>query len=420
MIVKPMIRNNICLSAHPTGCAAETLRQIEYVKARKTRYEGLALPKAVLVIGASGGYGLASRIAAAFGCGAATVGMSLEREPSDSKTGTPCWYNNNAFDKAAEEAGLAHRTMNLDAFSKEAKAEAIRAAREMGIKYDLVVYSLASPVRTDPSTGIMHRSVIKPIAQDFSGTTVDVFSGRLSEATVGPATEEECRETVKVMGGEDWESWIQALKEAGVLADRCRTVAYSYIGPKLSWPIYRDGTLGRAKADLDATAKRMTEQMGPGTVPQVEAYVSVNKAVVTRASAVIPVIPLYVSVLFRVMKERRNHEDCIAQMDRLFRERLCLVEGHPGRADQGAAPGTVPQALVSSAPPPTDDEGRIRMDDLEMSPGVQAEVEAAMAHITPETLDRLADLEGFRNDFLSAHGFAVPGVDYDAEVDPRA
>lgn len=415
MIVKPMIRNNICLSAHPAGCAAETLRQIEYVRARKARYEGLVLPKAVLVIGASGGYGLASRIAAAFGCGAATVGMSLEREPGETKTATPGWYNNNAFDRAAEAAGIAHRTMNLDAFSTQAKTEAVKAAREMGIKYDLVIYSLASPVRTDPATGIMHRSVIKPIGQDFSGTTVDVFTGRLSSATVGPATEEETSETVKVMGGEDWEGWIQSLKEAGVLAERCRTVAYSYIGPKLSWPIYRDGTLGRAKADLDATARRMTEQNGPGAVPRVEAYVSVNKAVVTRASAVIPVIPLYVSVLFKVMKERRNHEDCIAQMDRLFRERLCLVEGHDGGAGQGTAPD--PQPV--SAPPPTDGEGRIRMDDLEMSPGVQAEVEAAMAHITSETLDGLADLEGFRNDFLSAHGFAVPGVDYDADVDPR-
>jgi enoyl-[acyl-carrier protein] reductase/trans-2-enoyl-CoA reductase (NAD+) len=406
MIVKPMIRNNICLSAHPTGCAAETLRQIEYVKARKTKYEGLSLPKAVLVIGASGGYGLASRIAAAFGCGAVTVGMSLEREPSDTKTATPGWYNNKAFDRAAQEAGLAHRTMNLDAFSNEAKEAAIEAAQEMGIKYDLVIYSLASPVRTDPSTGIMHRSVIKPIGQDFSGTTVDVFTGKLSNATVGPATEEECNETVKVMGGEDWELWIQALGQAGVLADKCRTLAYSYIGPRLSWPIYRDGTLGRAKADLDATARRMTSRTAPGTVPRVEAYVSVNKAVVTRASAVIPVIPLYVSVLFRVMKERRNHEDCVAQMDRLFRERLCLVEKKQGQT----IPGTVP----------TDDDGRIRMDDLEMSPGVQAEVEAAMAHITPENLDGLADLEGFRNDFLTAHGFAVPGVDYGADVDPRA
>lgn len=405
MIVKPMIRNNICLSAHPTGCVAETLRQIEYVKARKTRYDGLALPKAVLVIGASGGYGLASRIVAAFGCGAATVGMSLEREPSDAKTATPGWYNNNAFDRAAEEAGLPHRTMNLDAFSKEAKEAAIEAAREMGINYDLVIYSLASPVRTDPSTGIMHRSVIKPIGQDFSGTTVDVFNGKLSSATVGPATEDECNETVKVMGGEDWELWLQSLRQAGVLADRCRTLAYSYIGPKLSWPIYRDGTLGKAKADLDATARRLTTETGAGTVPRVEAFVSVNKAVVTRASAVIPVIPLYVSVLFRVMKERRNHEDCIAQMDRLFRERLCLVEMRDGQAFQGTVP--------------TDDEGRIRMDDLEMSPGVQAEVEAAMAHITPENLGKLADLDGFRNDFLAAHGFAVPGVDYGADVDPR-
>jgi enoyl-[acyl-carrier protein] reductase/trans-2-enoyl-CoA reductase (NAD+) len=394
-----MISSNICLSAHPLGCAAETRRQIDFVKARKPSYGGLAKPKTVLVIGASGGYGLASRIAAAFGCGAATVGLSYEKAPSATKTGTPGWYNNRAFDEAAKAEGLASITIDADAFGNEAKEAAIAAARKLGASFDLVVYSLASPVRTDPATGVMYRSAIKPIGASYKGRTVDVFSGVLSEAEVGPADEDEIAQTVKVMGGEDWELWIKALAGAGVLSKDAITVAYSYIGPELSWPIYRDGTIGRAKIHLDATAKAMTAKPA---VPGLRAYVSVNKAVVTRASSVIPVIPLYVSVLFKVMKARGSHEDCIAQMDRLFRDRLYKAgaEGKP-------------------ALPPLDADGRIRIDDLEMSPGVQAEVEAAMAHITPENLESLADLEGFRNDFLTMHGFAVPGVDYAADISPE-
>lgn len=397
MIVQPMIRDNICITAHPVGCRAETRRQIDFVRARSHRYSRDLGPRAVLVVGASGGYGLASRISAAFGLGAATVGISYEKEPSKTKTGTPGWYNNRAFDEAASEAGLQAATIDIDAFSSEAKNRAIASARELGFKYDLVVYSLASPVRSDPSTGVLWRSAIKPIGKSFHGQTVDVFTGELSKAEVGPATEEEIAATVKVMGGEDWELWIKALAEAGVLAEGAKTVAYSYIGPALSWPIYRDGTLGRAKADLDETARRMSRA---APVPGFHAFVSVNKAVVTRSSAVIPVIPLYVSVLFKVMKARGTHEDCIAQMDRLFRERL-YAKGPDG----------------GLAAPSVDEHGRIRMDDLEMSPGVQAEVEAVMSHIAPATVASLADLAGFRDDFLAAQGFGVAGVDYETDCE---
>lgn len=396
MIIKPMIRSNICLSAHPLGCAAETMRQIEYIQARKASYAGLPGPKAVLVLGGSGGYGLATRIAAAFGSGAATVGLSFEKAPSDTKPGTPGWYNNRAFDEAATAAGLVTATLDGDAFSNEAKDEVIATARRLGLVFDLVVYSLASPVRTDPATGIMHRSVLKPIGQSFKGRSVDVFTGRFSDAEVGPCEEEDIANTVKVMGGEDWELWIKALAKAGVLAKDAITVAYSYIGPALSWPIYRDGTIGRAKIHLDATAKSMTAR---AIVPGLKAYVSVNKAVVTRASAVIPIIPLYVSVLFKVMKARGNHEDCIAQMDRLFRDRL-YMKGPDGKI----------------LPPAVDAEGRIRLDDLELLPGVQAEVDAIMEKIGPDNLAELADVEGFKADFLAAHGFGLPGIDYDAEV----
>jgi enoyl-[acyl-carrier protein] reductase/trans-2-enoyl-CoA reductase (NAD+) len=391
-----MIRNNICLSAHPAGCAAETLRQIEYVGARGGLYEGLGKPRAALVLGASGGYGLGSRIAASFGCGAATIGLSLERAPSGSKTGTPGWYNNRALDEAAARAGLLSESLDGDAFSSETKEEVIAAARRLGLRFDLVVYSLASPVRTDPATGVLYRSAIKPIGTPFRGRTVNVFTGALSDAEVTPATEEEMAATVKVMGGEDWELWIRALAEGGVLAEGCRTLAFSYIGPSLSWPLYRDGTLGRAKLDLDRAARAMT---AAPSVPGLRAYVSVNKAVVTRASAVIPIIPLYVSVLFRVMKGRGTHEDCVAQMDRLFRDRLLAPKG---------------RGLWSE--PAVDEAGRIRMDDLELDPGIQAEVDAAMAHIADDNVERLADLEGFRADFLAAHGFGVAGVDYGAEA----
>ncbi len=397
MILRPMIRNSICLSAHPAGCAAETLRQIEYIKARKGLYSTTRRPKSVLVIGASGGYGMASRIAAAFGSGAATIGLSFERAPSGNKTGTPGFYGNRAFDQAAAAAGLSSRSLDMDAFTAEAKAAVIAAAREMGLRFDLVVYSLASPVRTDPATGILHRSVIKPIGKTYSGTTVDVFSGTLSHAEVGPATEEEIANTVKVMGGEDWELWLDALAKGAVLSDGCVTLAYSYLGPEFSWPIYRDGTIGRAKLHLDETARRLTAKYA---TTGLHAHVSVNKAVVTRASAVIPIIPLYVSVLFKVMKARGNHEDCIAQADRLFRDRLYAQD-----------------AKGQAVPIPLDDEGRIRLDELELSAGVQAEVEASLSHISEANLHSLADIEGFKKDFLAVHGFGVEGVDYEAESD---
>jgi enoyl-[acyl-carrier protein] reductase/trans-2-enoyl-CoA reductase (NAD+) len=393
MILKPMVRNNICLNAHPVGCARETRRQIAYVLGRRQAYDRLEGPKAVLVIGCSTGYGLASRISAAFGFGAATLGVSFERSPSDSSTGTPGWYDNRAFEEAADSSGLLARSLDGDAFSKDTKASVVAAAREMGIAFDLVIYSLASPVRVDPETGELYRSVIKPIGGAYRGRNVDVFTGELSFAEVQAATEAEIAHTVKVMGGEDWELWIEALGEAGLLAPRAATVAYSYIGPDLSWPIYRDGTIGAAKAHLEATAKRIAAASREG----LSAYVSINKALVTRASSVIPVIPLYVSILYKVMKERGIHEDCIAQIDRLFRERLYrTVEG--------------PRAA------PVDAEGRIRIDELEMGASVQAEVSARLARLREENLAELADIEGFKLDFLNLHGFAVEGVDYEAEV----
>lgn len=405
MIITPMVRNNICLNAHPAGCAAETDLQIARARAAlpfaaaggNSMAGGSAAaraPKAVLVIGCSTGYGLASRIAAAFGYGAATVGLSYEKEPSDNKTGSAGWYSNREFDRQAAASGLACRTLNMDAFSAQAKTAAIAAARELGIRFDLVVYSLASPVRVDPETGAMYRSVIKPIGADYTGRTVDIFSGRMSDASIGRANDTEIAETVKVMGGEDWALWMDALESAGILAPRAVTVAYSYLGPELSWPIYRDGTIGRAKTHLEDTARALDARHPDGSL---RAFVSINKALVTRSSAVIPVIPLYVSTLFKVMKERGIHEDCLDQIVRLFRDRLY-------RADGGAVP--------------VDAQSRIRVDELEMGDAVQREVSSRMARLDESSIRDLADVEGFREDFLRVHGFAVPGVDYQAEADP--
>jgi enoyl-[acyl-carrier protein] reductase / trans-2-enoyl-CoA reductase (NAD+) len=401
MVIKPMVRNSICINAHPTGCELDTERQIEYVRDRRGDYDRLAGPKAVLVLGCSTGYGLATRIGAAFGFGTPTVGVSYEKEPSENSTGTPGWYNNRAFDAAATAASLPSFTINGDAFSKETKAKVVAAARELGLKFDLVAYSLASPVRTDPETGEMYRSVIKPIGGAYSGRTVNPFTRELSFVEVQSATEAEIESTVKVMGGEDWELWISALAEAGVLADKATTVAYSYVGPRLSWPIYREGTIGKAKAHLEATSSSLpakAKALSPaGSSPvELRAYVSVNKALVTRASAVIPVIPLYMALLFRVMKERGIHEDCIAQIDRMYRDRL-----------------------YSGSPLALDEEGRIRLDELEMGQAVQAEVESRMQQVRDDNLMELADVEGFRLDFLRAHGFEVEGVDYEDEITPQ-
>lgn len=394
MKITPMVRNNIFLNAHPAGCAREVELQIGRSQPLKARIDAMAGPKPanVLVVGCSTGYGLASRITAGFVYGAKTVGFSLEKEPTASKPGSPGWYANAAFDRAAAAAGLFSKTFSVDAFSDEAKKMAIDAANASGCSYDLVVYSLASPVRVDPETGVMFRSVIKPIGRDYAGKTADVFTGRLSEAHVLPAEEEEIAQTVKVMGGEDWIRWIDALASGGVLAKGARTVAYSYLGPSLSWPIYKDGTIGRAKEHLEQSARDISARHGSLGV---EAFVSINKAVVTRASAVIPIIPLYVSTLFKVMKERHIHEDCLDQAHRLFAERLYLRDG---------------------SPVPLDSQGRIRLDELEMGEAVQQEVGARLAKINEANLFELADIDGFREDFLRVHGFAVPGVDYDAEV----
>jgi len=401
MILKPMVRNNICMNAHPEGCRAEVRLQTERVKAFCDRLtnvnkngRGTPKPAHVLVIGCSTGYGLASRLVAAFGYGADTVGFSYEKEPTDAKPATPGWYFNQEFDALAAKTGLFAQTFSdIDAFSHAAKDKAIEIARNQGFQYDLVIYSLASPVRTDPETGTLYRSVIKPIGRQYAGRTLDVFTGKIAEATIPPATEEEVEQTIKVMGGEDWALWIDALDKANVLGRNAITLAYSYIGPPFSWPIYRDGTIGHAKLHLEKTAQTLNDRYRD--TKGLRAFVSINKAVVTRASAVIPVIPLYISTLFKVMKERNIHEDCVDQMIRLFSERLYR------KGDMQI---------------PVDTEGRIRIDDLEMGNSVQNEVSARLARIDESNLYSLADPDGFKSDFLRAHGFEVPGVDYNQDV----
>ena len=407
MIIKPMVRNNICINSHPAGCAASVRRQIAYVQqtlgAHNDGAANGAGPKLALVIGCSTGYGLASRIAAGFGYGAATVGVSFEKPATETKPGTPGFYNNLTFDKDAAKAGLVSKTLDGDAFSNAMKDETVKAIKEtaaaakLPAQVDLVVYSLASPVRTDPKDGIMYKSVIKPIGQSYSGKTIDMMSGKFITASAEPATDEEIRHTIKVMGGEDWELWIDALDRAGVLAPGARALAYTYIGPELSWAIYKNGTIGRAKEDLERACREINKKL---TANGGRAWVSVNKALVTRASAVIPIIPFYVSCLFKVMKEQGLHEGCIEQIVRLYKDRLYAA----GSAD----PAKVP----------VDGEGRIRLDDWEMREDVQRETVERMRTATEETVFDLADVAGFKHDFLEVHGFDVAGVDYDADVDP--
>jgi enoyl-[acyl-carrier protein] reductase/trans-2-enoyl-CoA reductase (NAD+) len=415
LIIKPMIRNDICLNSHPAGCAQSVRNQIDYVRKAfaensntVSRSDKNGPPRLVLVVGCSTGYGLASRITAAFGRGAATVGVSFEKAGSSSKPGTPGWYNNLAFENEAAKAGLAAKTLNGDAYSDAVKAETIDAlkslAAEAGIPptVDLIIYSLASPVRTDPRTGVMYRSVIKPIGAPYSGRTINMLTSEIVEKSAPPAAEEEIAATVKVMGGEDWELWIEALDAAGLLASEVRTVAYTYIGPELSWAIYKNGSIGRAKADLERAARSINTKLGQTVKKdQTFAWISVNKALVTRASAVIPIIPFYVSCLFKVMKEKGLHEGCIEQMVRLFRDRLYGGE-----------------AIRDSGKVPVDGEGRIRLDDWEMREDVQREVAERMERTTGENLRELCDVEGFKHDFLEVHGFDIPGINYEAELDP--
>ena len=401
MVIKPMIRSNICINSHPAGCAKETERQIDYAKSQKAKRgiktvkEGGNGPKTVLVLGCSTGYGLGSRISAAFEYGADTIGVSFEKEASDKRGGTPGWYNNKAFDRAAQKEGLQTVTINADAYSDECRQTVIEQVKAWGKKFDLIIYSLASPVRTDPDTKVMYRSVIKPVGQPYGGAALDMMTGKLSEMTAEPAAGDEIPNTVKVMGGEDWERWIKQLSEADVLASGCRTVAYSYIGPKLSHPIYRDGTIGAAKKDLEARAKNIDKAL---KAIGGAAYVSVNKGLITRSSSVIPIIALYLGALFKVMKAKGTHEGCIEQMERLFAERL-----YTG-ADNGA--GDVP----------VDSEGRIRIDDWELADDVQAEVDKIMPNITEANVEQSIDLAGIRHDFLAINGFDVEGIDYEKDV----
>ncbi len=402
MIIKPMIRSNICINAHPVGCAKETENQIAYAKAKKTERgiksvtEGGKGPKNVLVLGCSTGYGLASRIVAAFEYGADTIGVSFEKAATETKGGTPGWYNNQAFDRAAKKAGLVSETFSADAFSHETRKLVIDEAKKLGKKFDLVIYSLASPVRTDPDTGVLYKSVIKPQGKPYSGMAIDILTDSLKESSAEPATEQEVADTVKVMGGDDWRIWIKQLMDAGVLADGCRTLAYSYIGPELSHAIYRDGAIGQAKKNLEQAGLDLDKELSAALGGN--AYVSINKGLVTRSSAVIPIISLYLSILFKVMKEKGTHEGCIEQMERLFAERL-----YTG-ADNSA--GTVP----------VDGEHRIRIDDWELEPDVQKEVEKRMAAVTNENLAELGDLAGYKHDFLATNGFDVAGVDYTRDV----
>jgi len=389
MIIKPRVRGFLCTTTHPVGCEANVKRQIDYVKANGPIENG---PKRVLVIGASTGYGLASRISAAFGAGAATLGVFFEKEGSETKPGTAGWYNSAAFHKFAEAEGLYAKSINGDAFSDEIKQKAIDTIKADLGQVDLVVYSLASPRRQHPVTGVVHNSTLKPIGKATVQKGVNTDKETVQDFHIEAATQEEVDNTVAVMGGEDWQMWIEALDDAGVLAEGAKTVAYTYIGEKLTWDIYWHGTIGAAKKDLDKRVVDIRERLA---AKGGDARVSVLKAVVTQASAAIPAMPIYLALLFKVMKERGVHEGCIEQVDGLFRDSLY------------------------NANPYLDDEGRLRADRKELDPEVQAAVAALWQDINTDTLKELSDFEGYRHEFLQLFGFEVDGVDYDADVNPE-
>ena len=390
MIIKPRVRGFLCTTTHPVGCDANVREQIDYVKANGPVENG---PKRVLVIGASTGYGLASRIVSAFGAGADTLGIFFEKPSTETKPGSPGWYNSAAFHKHAEAEGLYAKSINGDAFSDEIKQQAMDLIRADLGQVDLVVYSLAAPKRTHPKTGEVHRSTLKPTGQATTQKGIDTDKGTLQDFHLEPATDEEIADTVAVMGGEDWQMWIEALDEAGLLADGARTTAYTYIGGELTWDSYWNGTIGAAKKDLDRRVIDIREKLA---AKGGDARVSVLKALVTQASAAIPAMPIYLALLFKVMKERGSHEGCIEQIDRLFRESLY----NPN--------------------PVLDEEGRIRVDLWELDPEVQAEVARRWAQLTDDNIGELTDFEGYRHDFLKLFGFGLDGVDYDADVDPHA
>lgn len=387
MIISPKIRGFICTTAHPDGCAANVQSQIDYVKSQPPLENA---PKRVLVVGSSTGYGLASRIVPAFGAGAATIGVFFEKEPTEKKTASAGWYNSAAFETAAQAAGLYAKSFNGDAFSKDMKQKVIEAIKADLGQVDMVVYSLASPRRVDPDNGQVYSSVLKPTGETFTNKNLNTDKKLIETVSIPPASQEEIDNTVKVMGGEDWLLWINALSEAGVLAEGFKTVAYSYIGPELTWAIYTDGTIGRAKVHLEETAREMNSRFGEKT-----ALVSVNKALVTQASSAIPVVPLYISILYKVMKAANLHEGCIEQINRLFHEHY-------------SAPGG----------PKLDDKGRIRIDDWEMRPEIQSAVAKVWNTVATENIDEVTDFAGYQKEFYRLFGFGLEGVDYEAEANP--
>ncbi|HBQ40516.1 MAG TPA: bifunctional NADH-specific enoyl-ACP reductase/trans-2-enoyl-CoA reductase [Halieaceae bacterium] len=388
MIIKPRVRGFLCTTTHPVGCATNVRNQIDYVRQQGPLANG---PKRVLVIGASTGYGLASRITAAFGAGAATLGIFFEKEGTESKPGTAGWYNSAAFHSAAEAEGLYAKSINGDAFSDEVKQKAIATIREDMGQVDLVVYSLASPRRQHPVTGVVHNSTLKPIGKPTVQKGVNTDKQEVQDFHLEPATQEEIDNTVAVMGGEDWQMWMEALDAAGVLAAGAKTTAYTYIGEKMTWDIYWHGTIGAAKQDLDRRVEGIRERL---SAHGGDARVSVLKAVVTQASAAIPAMPIYLAILFKVMKARGIHEGCIEQVDGLFRN-----------------------ALYNPSPV-LDEMGRLRADGKELDPAVQSEVAALWQKIDTDNLHELSDFQGYRREFLQLFGFEVDGVDYDADVNP--
>ena len=389
MIIKPRVRGFLCITSHPAGCDANIKRQIDYVKSQGPIAEG---PKRVLVIGASTGYGLSSRITAAFGCGADTLGIFFEKEGTQAKPGTAGWYNSAAFHHHAQAAGLYAKSINGDAFSDEVKQKAIDTIKaDMG-QIDLVVYSLASPRRQHPVTGVVHNSTLKPIGGDAVQKGVNTDKEEVQDFHLEQATQDEIDNTVAVMGGEDWQMWIDALDDAGVLADGAKTTAYTYIGEKLTWDIYWHGTIGAAKKDLD---KRVVAIRARLAAKGGDARVSVLKAVVTQASAAIPAMPIYLALLFKVMKEQGTHEGCIEQIDGLFRDSLYSTQ------------------------PYLDEEGRLRADGQELDPAIQDAVAKLWQGVNTETLRQLSDFEGYKREFLQLFGFEVDGVDYAADVNPE-
>jgi enoyl-[acyl-carrier protein] reductase/trans-2-enoyl-CoA reductase (NAD+) len=391
MVIKPKVRGFVCVTAHPGGCAAQVQEQIDYVKAKGPVKDG---PRKVLVIGASTGYGLASRITSAFGSGAATVGVFYERPSEEGRTATPGWYNTIAFTRAAKAAGLYARNFNGDAFSDPIKQEVIAALKADVGPVDLVVYSLASPRRTHPTTGVVHKSVLKPVGTSYTNKTVDTDKGIVSEVTIEPANEAEIADTSAVMGGDDWEMWMNALNDAGLIAPGATSVAYSYIGPEVTWPIYKNGTIGLAKNGLERSARKIDAMLKVNGYGR--AFISVNKALVTQASSAIPVVPLYISILYKIMKAKNTHEGCIEQIQRLFATQMY----------NGSALGF-------------DDAGRVRIDDWEMRPEIQTEVAKIWPQVTTENLATLTDIAGYRTEFLKLFGFGLPGINYESEVEPH-